>query len=214
MKEQLQKILHLLSLAEKLKCELRHGWTSNGRQESVAEHVWRVSLMAILFAPYLKKEIHLSKTLKMIIIHDLVEAEAGDIPIFEAEKKEIKEQKILKEKAAIERIREILGSPVGDEIYDLWSEFEEEVSNEARFAQALDKLEAQLQHNEADISTWLEVERTRVFYKLDRFGQFDEIIQLFVELLKEQAVNKMKKAKIDVDALQQQALFEMKKGEK
>jgi putative hydrolases of HD superfamily len=61
---------------------MRNSWLSNGRQESVAEHTWRVTLMAILIEFYLKQKVDTSKLLKMITIHELVEAEAGDIPAF------------------------------------------------------------------------------------------------------------------------------------
>lgn len=76
-------ILQVIALAEKLKYEMRHSWLSNGRQESVAEHTWRMSLMAVLVQPYLDKTVQMEKLLKMVIIHDLVEAEAGDIPAFD-----------------------------------------------------------------------------------------------------------------------------------
>lgn len=76
-------ILQVIALAEKLKYEMRHSWLSNGRQESVAEHTWRMSLMAILVEPYLDQKVNIEKLLKMVIIHDLVEAEAGDIPAFD-----------------------------------------------------------------------------------------------------------------------------------
>lgn len=82
MKTNLQNILKIIKLAEKLKSELRHSWLSDGRQESVAEHTWRVSLMAVLVEPYLTDRVDITKLLKMIIIHDLVEAEARDIPAF------------------------------------------------------------------------------------------------------------------------------------
>jgi putative hydrolase of HD superfamily len=75
---QLAAIMDVLQLAEKLKFELRHSWLSNGRQKSVAEHTWRMLLMAILIEPLLDQKVDLARLLKMIIIHDLVEAEAGD----------------------------------------------------------------------------------------------------------------------------------------
>ena len=65
-------ILQVIALAEKLKYEMRHSWLSNGRQESVAEHTWRMSLMAILVEPYLDQKVNIEKLLKMVIIHDLV----------------------------------------------------------------------------------------------------------------------------------------------
>src|SRR6266487_5222640 len=79
MKTQITSILEVLKLAERLKFELRHSYTSSGRQESVAEHTWRMSLMAVLIEPLLKQKIDTARLLKMVILHDLVEAEAKDI---------------------------------------------------------------------------------------------------------------------------------------
>ena len=72
MERQITSILKILTLAERLKFELRHSYTSNGRQESVAEHTWRMSLMAVLIEPLLKQKIDPGRLLKMIILHDLV----------------------------------------------------------------------------------------------------------------------------------------------
>src|SRR6516162_695574 len=79
MEKQIASILKVLALAERLKFELRHSYTSSGRQESVAEHTWRMSLMAVLIEPLLKQKVDTARLLKMIILHDLVEAEATDI---------------------------------------------------------------------------------------------------------------------------------------
>jgi len=64
---ELENILKFIHQSEKLKNELRHSWTSSGRQESVAEHCWRTSLMIILLAPKLEESINLEKALKMAI---------------------------------------------------------------------------------------------------------------------------------------------------
>src|SRR5215470_8193021 len=79
MEKQILSILNVLALAERLKFELRHSYTSSGRQESVAEHTWRMSLMAVLIEPLLTQKVDTARLLKMIILHDLVEAEATDI---------------------------------------------------------------------------------------------------------------------------------------
>lgn len=97
MERQITSILKILTLAERLKFELRHSYTSSGRQESVAEHTWRMSLMAVLIEPLLKQKIDPARLLKMIILHDLVEAEAGDISALDVlENPEIKTQKLIK----------------------------------------------------------------------------------------------------------------------
>ncbi|MEW5798710.1 MAG: HD domain-containing protein [Bacteroidota bacterium] len=203
---QLQNILSLLHLAEKLKFELRHSFTSAGRQESVAEHTWRMALMAMLLEPHLDQKIDIGKTLKMILIHDLVEAEAGDVPfprmVQNADLKKMKEEK---EKAAIEKIRTILNDDTGEEIHSLWNEFEERNTYEAKFANALDKLEVQLQHNEADIKTWEPIEY-ELIYSRRPFTDFDSTIDRLREMIEQDAENKLKRAGIDIDAIKSKVL--------
>src|SRR5688572_17954589 len=121
---QLTSTLKVLKLAERLKFELRHSYTSSGRQESVAEHTWRMSLMAVLIGPYLDQPVNMEKLLKMIIIHDLIEAEAGDVSALDVLRNPaIKKEKEQRERAAIENLRRHLDSSVGEEVYRLWYEF-------------------------------------------------------------------------------------------
>ena len=126
MKQELKKILLFIGKAEKLKREMRHSWLSNKRQESVAEHTWRMALMALLLKDKLQVDVDIEKVLKMIVIHDLVEIEAGDVSALDVLRNpHIKENKVEKEQRAIENIRSELGGNLGQEIYDLWMEFEE-----------------------------------------------------------------------------------------
>ena len=131
MKKEITSILKVVTLAERLKFELRHSFTSNGRQESVAEHTWRMSLMFVLIEPLLKQKVDTARLLKMIILHDLVEAEAGDISALEVIRNpEIKLKKVEMEKKAIENLRLVLKEINGQEIYDLFFEFEEKETYE------------------------------------------------------------------------------------
>ncbi|GAA0343209.1 HD domain-containing protein [Bacillus carboniphilus] len=206
MKNDLLKILEIIKLGEKLKFEMRHSWLSNGRQESVAEHTWRVSLMAMLIEPYLKQKVDSSRLLKMIIIHDLVEAEAGDIPAFDTmDNHTVKEQKAMNEIKSIEKIRDTLGGAMGEELYNLWFEFENKETFESKVANALDKLEAQIQHNEADISTWIEIEH-KMSFMMDKHVGFDPILQLFKDLIEEEAEEKLKEAGIDTNSIKEAIL--------
>lgn len=204
--DQLQNILSLLHLAEKLKFELRHSYTSAGRQESVAEHTWRMALMAMLLEPHLDQKIDIGKTLKMILIHDLVEAEAGDVPfprmVQNAKLKKVKEEK---EKAAIEKIRTILNNDTGKEIHALWYEFEERITYEAKLANALDKLEVQLQHNEAEIKTWEPIEYELIYSRRPYTG-FDSTIDRLRDMIERDAEEKLKLAGIDIDAIKSKVL--------
>ncbi|WP_053220295.1 HD domain-containing protein [Virgibacillus senegalensis] len=203
MTEALKRILEVLKLAEKLKYELRHSWLSNGRQESVAEHSWRVALMAVLLEPYLEHRIDTAKLLKMITIHDLVEAEASDIPAFDTmDNQQAQMEKHQRELRAIENIRNTLGDELGIDIQELWLEFEAKSSYEARVANALDKLEAQLQHNEANIDTWLEIEYKMAFM-LGKHTDFDKALIAFRELVEQEAESKIQQAGISVHDYQQ-----------
>ena len=197
MKTQISSILNILTLAERLKFELRHSYTSNGRQESVAEHTWRMSLMAVLIEPLLRQKVDTSRLLKMIIIHDLVEAEAKDVSALDLLRNpELKVQKAEKEKEAIENLRSVLLEINGQEIYDLFYEFEHKETYEAKVANALDKLEVQLQHNHADFSTWEEIEYDMSFM-MDKHVLFDETLFELKTQIEDEAEKKMEAAGID-----------------
>lgn len=204
--EQLAAIMDVLQLAEKLKFELRHSWLSNGRQESVAEHTWRMSLMAILIEPLLDQKVDLARLLKMIIIHDLVEAEAGDVSVLDQIRNpEIRKIKQQNEEQAILKIRQMLATSNGQEIYDLFYEFEEKKTFEAKVANAIDKLEVQLQHNHADISTWEEVEYDLSFV-IGKHVQFDQTFVLLKDLIEHQASQKLEEAGLNVSEIRERAI--------
>lgn len=159
-KEKVESLLNFQHFAEKLKCVVRHGWTSSGRQESVAEHCWRLALMIIQCSGSLDQRLDLEKALKMAIIHDIAEVITDDIPYFLArEGSEEKKTKQKKEKSAIESIKKNLDNDFGDELEEVWREYEQNDTYEAKVVKAIDKIEAQIQQNEAGLSTWLECER-------------------------------------------------------
>lgn len=153
-----ENVLGFLHVAEKLKCELRHSWASNGRQESVAEHSWRLALMVLITAPYLDVKIDLVKALKIAIIHDIGEAEIGDVHYLEVNKNEhSKKIRFENELVAVKKITEKIQGP-NSEIFNLWIDFEKSTSPEAKLVKFLDQLEVCIQHNEACISTWTKEE--------------------------------------------------------
>ncbi|MVM32485.1 HD domain-containing protein [Spirosoma sp. HMF4905] len=203
---QLQAVLDVLKLAERLKFELRHSYTSSGRQESVAEHTWRMSLMAVLMEPHLEQKVDMVKLLKMVIIHDLIEAEAGDMSALDVLRNpSLRLVKQQREIQAIENLRAKLGEPLGPEIYELWFEFEEKTTYEAKVANAFDKLEVQLQHNEADITTWEEIEYD-MSYMMDKHVTFEPTLKRLKDLIEEQADEKMKASGIDTELIRSRVL--------
>lgn len=190
MKIEAKKILEFLHIAENLKKLTRHSWLSDGRRESVAEHTWRMSLMFLLVEPHLGIQVDAKKTLEMIIIHDIIEALVGDIPAFEQFSPEVKLQKIKMETAAIEEIKQTLGGETGEKFYTLWHEFENKLSNEAKVANALDKLEAQIQHNEADVATWLDIEK-EMLYMMHKHVEFNAFLIAFKDVIVEEGEIKL-----------------------
>ncbi|GAA0699247.1 HD domain-containing protein [Paraclostridium ghonii] len=144
--------LEILTVAEKLKCNTRHSWTSSGRHESVAEHSWRIALMALLMRDEFPN-IDMDKVIRMCLIHDLGEAFTGDIPAFE--KREEDSQK--EDEAFFEWIK-TFPNPYREEFTELLKEMNERKTEESKLYKALDNLEAVIQHNEADISTWIPLE--------------------------------------------------------
>jgi putative hydrolase of HD superfamily len=142
--EALTGLLDFLRHAERLKDTLRSGYTSEGRRESVAEHTWRLCLMALVLHDRFPG-IDFSHLIKICIVHDLGEAIGGDIPA--------PEQTVAGGKAAQERndLLDLLAPlPPGlrNKMTALWDEYEAAATPEARLAKALDKLETLLQHTQ------------------------------------------------------------------
>ncbi len=147
-------LLDFFEKTQKLKSTLRHSWTSDkNRQESTAEHTWHLTLMAMTLAPYLRSKINILRVLKMLTVHDLAEAETGDIPAFMKAK-----NKHHQEEVALKRICKNLSPRSRKEILNLWQEFEERKTKDAIFAKMLDVLDVLNQHLIADISTWAPIE--------------------------------------------------------
>ena len=103
---EIRRLLDFLKTAEQLKCNTRHSYTSSGRLESVAEHSWRLALMAMLVGDEFP-EMDMDKVIKMCLIHDMGEAITGDIPAFE---KTDKDRKV--ENKKVEQLTDILPEPV------------------------------------------------------------------------------------------------------
>lgn len=146
------ELLEILSVAEKLKCNTRHCYTSSGRQESVAEHSWRVALMAMLLAPEFP-EADMDRVIRMCLIHDLGEAFTGDIPTFEKTAADT-----AKEDSLLDGWVRTLPQTAKAEFSSLLAEMNAMGTQEAKIYKALDKMEAVIQHNESDIATWLPLE--------------------------------------------------------
>jgi putative hydrolase of HD superfamily len=143
---ELEQILAFLRATEQLKNTHRNSWTSSGRRESVAEHSWRLCLMAMLLADQYP-EVSFARLVKICVVHDLGEAIGGDIP---AVHQTAGAGKAEQERRDLLQLLEPLPQRLRDEITTLWDEYEEARTPEARLAKALDKLETILQHNQGE----------------------------------------------------------------
>lgn len=138
------QILAFLKSAERLKDTLRNSWTSTGRRESVAEHTWRLCLMAMLVHDQFPG-VDFARLIRMCLVHDLGEAIHGDIPAVDQIQGAPKSDQ---ERTDLLTLLEPLPEIQRDEWLQLWDEYEAAVTPEARLAKALDKMETILQHNQ------------------------------------------------------------------
>lgn len=147
-----RELIDFMTFIGKLKTTYRHCYTENDRKESVADHSWRISLMAMLCEGEFP-DIDINKVIKMCLIHDFGEAVTGDIPAFnKTEEHEYTEDK------AIEKLLKKLPNEQEKELTALFDEMEKLETKEAKLWKALDNMEAVLAHNESDLSTWLPLE--------------------------------------------------------
>jgi putative hydrolase of HD superfamily len=142
--DDLDGILTFLRSAERLKTITRSGWTSAGEPESVAEHTWRLCLMAMLLYGR-SPEVDLARLLRMCVVHDLGEAIRGDVP---APAQAGAGAKAAEERADLIELTAPLPPALREEIVALWDEYEAAETREARVAKGLDKLETILQHTQ------------------------------------------------------------------
>ena len=144
MQERLSQLLKFLQAAESLKSTLRSAHTSSGRPESVAEHTWRLCLLVMVMAPEFP-EVDAHRLIKICLVHDLGEALQGDIPA------PLQDPTVDKSESDREDLLELL-SPLPElqrsEILELWEEYEQAATPEAKLAKAFDKLETLLQHTQ------------------------------------------------------------------
>ncbi|WP_419905209.1 HD domain-containing protein [Kiloniella sp.] len=137
-------ILEFLRASEPLKSTLRSGYTASGRPESTAEHTWRLCLMALLLEDEYP-DLDILKLMKICIVHDLGEAINGDIPAVD---QAADANKNIEERRDLERLSSTLPSTLKDKVMNLWDDYDQGKSEEARLAKALDKLETLLQHTQ------------------------------------------------------------------
>ena len=147
-----RKLIDFLRVMARLKDVPRHCWTGGGRRESVAEHSWRLALLAFLVKDEFP-ELDMDRVIRMCLLHDIGEAVTGDIPAFvKTDADRIVEGK------EVDGLIGSLPDPWPAEMKALFREMEALQTGEAKLYKALDRLEAIQSHNESDPATWLPLE--------------------------------------------------------
>ena len=139
MNERLDKQMDFIREIDKEKFITRMTKLTDGkRRENDAEHAWHMAIMTILLSEYANEEIDVLRTVTMLLIHDLVEIDAGDTYAYDEEGKKTQE---VREKKAADRIYNLLPEDQAKKLYDIWLEFEAKETPEAKFARAMDNLQ-------------------------------------------------------------------------
>ncbi len=137
--ERLQKQLDFILELDKLKYIERQSYVADAsRHENDAEHSWHLALMAMLLSEYANEEVNVLHVIKMVLIHDAVEIDAGDTYAYDAAGNETKRAR---EEKAADRIFNILPKDQAEEMRKIWEEFEAGITAEAKFAAALDHIQ-------------------------------------------------------------------------
>lgn len=182
-----RELIDFLNKIEKLKCFTRHSWTSSGRHESIAEHSWRLAVMAMLVADEFPKA-DINKVIKMCLVHDFGEAITGDVPSFyKTEENEQEEDK------AVENLLNSLPEKQREELKPLFVEMENMQTVEAKLWKGLDNMEVLIAHNEAPISTWIDLEyKENLTYGAENV-EWSTWLKELKEEIKREAIEKMDK---------------------
>ncbi len=190
MDERLRKQMDFILEVDKSKMVGRQTYLSDGsRKENDAEHSWHLALMAVLLSEYANEKIDVLKTVTMVLIHDIVEIDAGDTYAYDEKGNETKRAREL---AAADRIFHILPEDQAKYMRSLWDEFEENVTAEARFAHSLDNSQPVLLNDAAGGPGWREhkVRAAQVYRRNEITGLGSETLWKFVDELFKKNIEK------------------------
>jgi putative hydrolase of HD superfamily len=152
---ELEEQMRFIGEAGRLKRVLRQTpLTEPARRENSAEHSWHLAVMALVLADHAPPGTDLSRVVAMLLVHDLVEIDAGDLFLYADAGRQARQEEA--ERAAADRIYALLPAGQGTRIRALWDEFEERSTPEAKFARALDRLQPMLANVQAGGGTWAE----------------------------------------------------------
>lgn len=178
-----EKQISFIMELDKIKKITRQTYISDGsRKENDAEHSWHLALMAFVLAEYANEPIDVLKTMKMVLLHDVIEIDAGDTYAYDMEGNKTKRERELK---AADRIFGLLPKEQGEEFRSLWDEFEEMETPEAKFANMLDKVQPLLLNDAAGGKSWQEhgVKQSQVLERNKRTGEGSNAIWAYAKTL-------------------------------
>lgn len=185
MKERLKKQLEFVYELDQLKSINRQSYIADGsKHENDAEHSWHLALMCMLLSEHSNEEIDVLKTMSMVLIHDAVEIDAGDTYAYDESGNLSKRERELK---AADRIFSILPKEQGENVRALWDEFEENQTPEAKFANALDRLQPIILNHLTKGRAWREHKvkqsqvRKRNQHVSEASKEFGELIEQIIQ---------------------------------
>jgi len=187
MSERLRQQAAFLGELDKLKTVIRRSYICGGlRKENSAEHSWHAALTVLLLAEHASAPIDALRAARMMLVHDIVEIDAGDAFIYDDEARGSEEAR---EQAAAGRLFGLLPEDQAKELRALWEEFEAKATPEAKFARAIDRLIPLLQNYHARGKTWLEhgVTRDQVLKVNAPIGEASEELWRYAKNLIESA---------------------------
>ena len=187
--ERLKKQLDFILEVDKVKNIVRQTYLSDGkRKENDAEHSWHLALMAVLLKEYSNEEVKLERVIPMVLIHDLVEIDAGDTYAFDEVGKMTQSSR---EREAADRIFGMLPDDQGQRFRLLWEEFEAYETPEARFAHMLDNCQPMFLNDATNGRSWEEhhVKKSQIYSRNSKTGEGSEIIWKYMQGIVEKHIS-------------------------
>lgn len=188
MKDRLKKQVEFLLELDKMKNLYRQTYVLHeDRKENDAEHSWHLAILAFLLAEYSNEKIDVTHVMKMVLLHDVVEIDAGDTYCYDNEGYKSKADR---EEKAAQRIFGLLPDDQRKEFYDLWREFEDSETPDARFAAMLDRIQPLLLNYTKGGISWKEhgIHKEQVLNRnIDYFSESDELAELIKSVIDDAA---------------------------
>lgn len=185
-KERLKKQIRFIVEIDKVKNIFRQTYLADqNRKENDAEHSWHIALMAVLLKEYTTEEVDTLKVMTMVLLHDLVEIDAGDTYAYDSEGAKSKREREVK---AAERIFGLLPEDQGAMFMELWEEFESYATAEAKFAHVLDNFQPLLLNAASDGRSWTEhsVKKSQIYKRNEHIPEATpEIWEIMQEIIEE-----------------------------